>query len=142
MSKSWKEKTIKTVRVKLHNRRVTVGLCRDGHYEFKWTRLDDGKPIRTRIALSREATIATVECFYRTVRITLSVSDSVKPMVRFSSDTRPSDGRPSQRRQPGHHLGFRKARGTLRTEVGTSLRRRVFSTAGDEGRRQGLEWPL
>jgi hypothetical protein len=62
MSKAWKEKPIKSVRVKLHNRRVTVSLCRDGGYRFKWTRLENGKPIHTHIALSYEATIATIKC--------------------------------------------------------------------------------
>jgi len=62
MSQAWKEKPMKTLMVKMHNRRVVVILCRDGGYCFKWTRLEDGKPLHTRVRLSYEAVIATVKC--------------------------------------------------------------------------------
>lgn len=48
-------KPIKTLRVKLHNRRVTGGLMRDGSIVFRF-RILDGKFIRSeRIRLSQEA---------------------------------------------------------------------------------------
>ena len=62
MSQHWQEKAVKTVRVKLHNRRVRVSRCRNGAFKFTFTKLEDGKPIDTRLGLSEEATYAMCAC--------------------------------------------------------------------------------
>ena len=61
MSDAWKRKPVRTLKARLHNRRVYVSLCRDGSVRMKFVRLGENPraPITTELSLSDNAARVT-----------------------------------------------------------------------------------
>jgi len=62
MSQYWDAGIVKMVKVRLRNRRVVVGVCRDGSFRFFFTSLLNGRSVVSKFVLTEEATIAMIRC--------------------------------------------------------------------------------